>query len=76
MRSFPGRLVFLFDALVRGLRAHADVVIGTTFVVHPIAWFVAKLRRRPIVSGIPDVLIGDWLNGQFGKVAGLIGEAH
>ncbi|MDP1819353.1 MAG: glycosyltransferase [Acidimicrobiales bacterium] len=74
LASIPGRLLFLLRALLRGLRAPGDVVIGTTYVVHPIAWLVAKLRRRPVVFWYPDVLLGSWRNGQFGKVAGMVGE--
>jgi glycosyltransferase involved in cell wall biosynthesis len=74
LRSIPGRLLFLLRALWRGLRAPADVIVATTYVVHPIAWLVAKLRRKPVVWWYPDVLIGEWRNGQFGKVAGLVGE--
>ena len=72
--SLPGRVLFLLRALMRGLRAPGDVVVGTTYVVHPIAWLVAKLRRRPVVFWYPDVLLGSWRNGQFGKVAGIVGE--
>ncbi len=72
--SLPGRLLFLLRALVRGLRTPADVVIGTTYVVHPIAWLVGKLRRRPVVFWYPDVLLGTWRAGGFGRVAGVIGE--
>lgn len=73
--SIPKRLWFLLRGFVQGLRAEADVVMGTTYVVHPLAWAVAKLRRRPVVFWYPDVLIGTWRGGQFGRVAGIIGEA-
>lgn len=72
--SIPKRLWFLLRALAQGLRADADVVMGTTYVVHPIAWVVAKLRRRPVVFWYPDVLIGTWQGGHFGRVAGTVGE--
>jgi glycosyltransferase involved in cell wall biosynthesis len=74
LRSLPGRLLFLARALLTGLRDPGDVVVGTTYVVHPIAWLVAKLRRRPVVFWYPDVLIGTWRGGQFGRVAGIVGE--
>lgn len=74
LTSIPGRLWYLVRALIQGLRAPADVVVATTYVVHPIAWLVAKLRRRPIVFWYPDVLIGTWRNGQFGRLAGIVGE--
>jgi glycosyltransferase involved in cell wall biosynthesis len=72
--SIPKRLWFLVRALVRGFRANVDVVVGTTYVVHPVAWIVAKVRRRPVVFWYPDVLIGTWRSGQFGRAAGTIGE--
>lgn len=72
--SIPGRLWFLLKALLQGLRAPGDVVVATTYVVHPIAWLVGKVRRRPVVFWYPDVLIGTWRNGQFGTVAGIVGE--
>jgi glycosyltransferase involved in cell wall biosynthesis len=72
--SLPGRLWYLLRAFARGLCTPADVVIGTTFVVHPVAWLVAKLRRRPIVFWYPDVLIGVWREGGFGPLAGAVGE--
>ncbi len=74
LRSIPGRVWFLVRALVRCLREPADVVVGTTYVVQPIAWLAAKLRRRPIVFWYPDVLIGTWTSGGFGRVAGVLGE--
>lgn len=72
--SIPRRLLFLVRALVQGLRADVDVVMGTNYVVHPVAWLIGVLRRRPVVFWYPDVLIGQWRNGQFGKVTGIIGE--
>jgi glycosyltransferase involved in cell wall biosynthesis len=74
LASLPGRILYLLRALVRGLRTPADVVVGTTYVVHPIAWLVAKLRRRPVVFWYPDVLVGSWRAGGFGRVAGIVGE--
>ncbi len=72
--SIPRRLLFLVKALVQGLRTDADLVMGTNYVVHPVAWLIGVLRRRPVVFWYPDVLIGQWRNGQFGRVSGIIGE--
>jgi glycosyltransferase involved in cell wall biosynthesis len=74
LASIPGRVAYLVRAFWRGLRTPADVVVATTYVVHPIAWLVGLLRRRPVVFWYPDVLIGSWRNGQFGRVAGIVGE--
>lgn len=72
--SIPRRLLFLLKALAQGLRTESDVVMGTNYVVHPVAWLIGLLRRRPVVFWYPDVLIGQWRNGQFGRVSGIIGE--
>lgn len=74
LASIPRRIVFLVRALVQGLRTDCDVVMGTNYVVHPVAWLIGVLRRRPVVFWYPDVLIGQWRNGQFGRVTGIIGE--
>jgi len=74
LASIPRRIRFLVRALVQGLRTEADVVMGTNYVVHPVAWLIGVLRRRPVVFWYPDVLIGQWRNGQFGRVTGVIGE--
>lgn len=72
--SMPGRLLFLLRTLVRGLREPCDVVVGTTYVVHPVAWLIGKLRRRAVVFWYPDVLLGTWRSGQFGRIEGILGE--
>lgn len=74
LSSIPRRLLFLLRALAQGLRGDADVVMGTNYVVHPVAWLIGVLRRRPVVFWYPDVLIGSWRNGQFGFVTGIVGE--
>lgn len=72
LASLPRRLAFLARSLVIGLRADFDVVEGSNFVVHPVAWLVAALRRKPVVLWYPDVLVGSWLE-RFGPV-GVLGE--
>ncbi|MGE3620332.1 MAG: glycosyltransferase [Acidimicrobiia bacterium] len=74
LTSLPRRIGFLARATWHGLRSDADVVVGTTYVVDPIAWLVARLRRRPVVFWYPDVLLGTWRSGQFGWAAGWVGE--
>ena len=72
--SLPARLRYLARAMRTGLRADFDVVMGTTYVVHPLAWLVGLIRRKPVVFWYADVLIGTWLKGGFGRVEGLLGE--
>jgi glycosyltransferase involved in cell wall biosynthesis len=74
LASLPGRIWFLVKALASGMRGDVDVVVGTTYVVHPIAWLIGFLRRKPVVFWYADVLIGEWRNGQFGRIEGWIGE--
>jgi glycosyltransferase involved in cell wall biosynthesis len=72
--SIPARLWLLLRQLAVGLRSDFDVVMGTTAVVHPMAWLVGRLRRRPVVFWFADVFIGNWRSGQFGRLAGWVGE--
>lgn len=72
--SIPRRVLFLFRALVVGLLHPGDIVVGTTYVVHPVAWIIGRLRRRPIVFWYPDVLIGTWSDGGFGRATSIVGE--
>ncbi len=74
LASLPGRIWFLVRAFASGMRGPVDVVMGTTYVVHPLAWLIGSLRRKPVVFWYADVLIGEWRNGQFGRVEGWIGE--
>ena len=70
--SLPRRLFFLARAVASGLRKDFDVVEGSNFVVHPIAWLLGAVRRRPVVLYYPDVLVGEWTQ-RFGAI-GLVGE--
>lgn len=70
--SLPGRMAFFAVALIRGLRAPADVIDSSNIVVHPLAWLLGRLRRKPVIFSYPDVLTGTW-NRTFGSV-GIIGE--
>ena len=72
--SLPRRVRFLSKALMHGIRSDCDVVDGSNLVVFPIAWFLARCRRRPVVFWYPDVLIGQWRAGGFG-MTGWLGEA-
>jgi glycosyltransferase involved in cell wall biosynthesis len=75
LASLPGRLLFLARALVEGIRHPGDVIVGTTYVVHPVAWLIGFVRRRPVVFWYPDVLIGTWRSAGFGRLTSLVGEA-
>jgi glycosyltransferase involved in cell wall biosynthesis len=74
--SIPLRLKRMLLLLWRGLRADFDVIDSSILVVHPIAWLVGLVRRKPVVLWYPDVLIGTWRGGGFSKLAGIIGELY
>ena len=70
--SLPRRLSFLARAVATGVGKDFDVVEGSNFVVHPVAWLLGALRRRPVVLYYPDVLLGEW-SERFGAI-GVVGE--
>src|SRR5687768_6813676 len=47
--SIPLRLVRMLRLLWRGLRADFDVVESSILVVHPVAFLVGLVKRRPVV---------------------------
>lgn len=72
-RSLPRRLWYLLRSVARGLRADFDVIDSTSSITHPFAWLLGLLRHKPVVLWYPDVLIGSWRGGHFGKI-GALGE--
>jgi glycosyltransferase involved in cell wall biosynthesis len=76
IRSIPLRLRRMLSLFWRGLRADFDVVESSILVVHPIAFLLGRLKRRPAVFWYPDVLIGQWRGGAFSRLAGVIGEVY
>lgn len=72
-RSLPRRIWHLVRSVIRGLRSDFDVIDSTSSIVHPFAWLLGRLRRKPVVLWYPDVLIGEWRGGHFGKI-GALGE--
>ena len=74
--SIPMRLKRMIMLFWRGLKADFDIVESSILVVHPVAWIVGVLKRRPMVFWYPDVLIGQWKTGAFSPWAGRIGELY
>jgi glycosyltransferase involved in cell wall biosynthesis len=74
--SIPMRLRRMINLFRRGLREDFDLVESSILVVHPIAFLLGKLKRRPVVFWYPDVLIGQWRGGAFSQLAGIIGELY
>jgi glycosyltransferase involved in cell wall biosynthesis len=74
--SIPLRFRRMASLFWRGLHADFDVVESSILVVHPVAWILGLLKRRPVVFWYPDVLIGQWRTGAFSPLAGRIGELY
>jgi len=74
--SIPLRLRRMINLFRRGLREDFDLVESSILVVHPIAFLLGKLKRKPVVFWYPDVLIGHWRGGAFSRLAGIIGELY
>lgn len=70
--SLPRRIRFLGATLIASLFDEFDVVEGTNQLLHPVAWIVGRIRRRPVVYLYADVLVGQW-HRHFG-VVGWLGE--
>ncbi len=71
--SLPRRTALLGRLLAKGLRRRCDVVEASNLVVYPLGWLLGRLKRRPVVFWYPDVLLGSWRGGRFGR-AGALGE--
>ncbi len=74
--SIPLRLRRMVGLFWRGLRADFDIVESSILVVHPVAFALGLVKRRPAVFWYPDVLIGQWRGGAFSRLAGVIGELY
>jgi len=70
------RLMFVVSAINTALKIDADIIEGTDYVAHFVAWIVGKLKRKPIVAWYPDVFIGSWIKnmGLFSGIFGAILE--
>lgn len=67
MDSLLGRVLFMLRSMFQVWRSRPEVTIGTNYVSHPAAWIGGRLRRARVVFWYPDVLIGSWRSGAFGK---------
>ena len=74
--SIPFRLRRMAKLFWQGLRSNFDVVESSILVVHPVAFLLGFLKRRPVVFWYPDVLIGHWRSDAFSPIAGRIGELY
>lgn len=71
--SLPRRIALLARLLTKGMVRRCDVIEASNLVVYPLGWLLGLLKRRPVVFWYPDVLLGSWRGGRFGR-AGVVGE--
>ncbi|MBI5398592.1 glycosyltransferase family 4 protein [Candidatus Woesearchaeota archaeon] len=62
VRCFDSRYLFSFFSIPKifKLAKRADIIQTTTFNGAPPAWFVGKLRRKPIILTVHEVWINKW----------------
>ena len=65
--SLLGRIAFAARSVAATWRADPDIAVGTNYVTHPVAWLAGRLRGCQVVYWYPDVLIGTWRSGAFGR---------
>jgi len=65
------RISYLIYSFFKALKSDFDIVEASNFVTYLPAFLIAKLKRKPVIAWIPDVLGKDWF--QFGKFVGLPG---
>lgn len=70
--SVFSRLIFIIEAIIKGISCNADIVEGSNFVSYIPAFIIAKIKKIPAVAWYPDVFIGSWIQ-KFGFV-GIFGE--
>jgi len=65
------RTYYLIYSFFKALKNDFDLIEASNFVSYLPAFLVAKLKQKPTIAWIPDVLGKDWF--QFGKFVGLSG---
>lgn len=69
--SVFSRLWYMIKSLVTALMTDFDLVEGSNVVSYLPAWLAAKLKGKPVVAWVPDVLGKNWFD--FGLAVGLSG---
>jgi glycosyltransferase involved in cell wall biosynthesis len=67
---FP-RFLYQGVALVKALTANFDLIEGSNVTSYLPAFLAGKLKRKPAVAWVPDVLGRDWF--RFGPIVGWLG---
>jgi len=72
------RLLYIADAIRVGCQIDTDIIQGTNFVNHAIAYQIGRIKKIPIIFWTPDVWRGEWFKnmGSFGGFIGEIIEKH
>jgi len=66
------RISFFFNCLTVARSVDADIVEGTNFITHTLAYAVARNKKIPSVAWYPDVWIGSWFKNA--GITGILGE--
>ena len=69
--SIVSRLWYMGKSFWQALTTDFDLIEGSNVVTYLPAWLAAKLKRKPAVAWVPDVLGKHWFN--FGTAVGLAG---
>lgn len=69
--SVFSRLIYLFVALFKALKTDFDLIEASNVVTYLPAFLAAKIKKRPVIIWIPDVLGKAWF--EFGWFVGLFG---
>ena len=67
--SVFSRFIYLFAALFKALKSDFDLIEASNVVTYLPAYLAAKIKKRPVIIWIPDVLGKNWLD--FGWFVGL-----
>ena len=69
--SIVSRLWFMLKSLAKALATDFDLIEGSNVVSYLPAYLAAKLKGKPVIAWVPDVLGRHWFN--FGAAVGLAG---
>jgi len=69
--SVFSRLTYIFSSFFKALKTDFDLIEGSNVTTYLPAYFAGKLKKKPTIAWIPDVLNKDWF--QFGLFVGIFG---
>jgi len=65
------RIIYLFIAFYKALITDFDLIEASNVVVYLPAWLAGKIKRKPVIIWVPDVLGKSWFD--FGWFVGIFG---